>query len=208
MSERVVVIGHGAREHALAHKLAYGEGCSERTVRDVIVIGGNAGIAREFECVSQQEPSLDGVVQLCKKIAPDLVVIGPENYLADGIKDRLEAINCATFGPHQAAAQLEASKYFAKNICHAANITTADGAQFNELDAAKRYVEQHGQESLVIKADGLCAGKGVSVCTTKQDAIAVLNDLYRNGGFARLGTADTSIVIEEFCPALRYRYSA
>jgi phosphoribosylamine--glycine ligase len=200
MGERVVVIGHGAREHALAYKLSYGSADSSRRVRDVMVMGGNAGLAQEFECLTPKTAAIHDVVDLCKKVGPDLIVIGPENYLAVGLKDRLQEINLATFGPTKAATQLEASKYFAKVICHEAQIATAKSERINDFASALRFVDHHPQEKMVIKADGLCAGKGVSVCESKQHAINILNELYLHDGFLRLGTSDTTIIIEDYLP--------
>ncbi len=198
MGERVVVIGKGAREHALAHKLAFGLPQAPNMIRDVFVLGGNAGMAREFECWAPRTPELDELVERCKKIRPDLVVIGPENYLAQGLKDRLEAAGLAAFGPTQKAAQLEASKYFAKQICLDAQVTTAAAERCDNLSHAEQTVLQKPDGPIVVKVDGLCAGKGVSVCHNKAEALGVVRDLFSDNGFGRLGVSDHTVVIEDF----------
>lgn len=196
MGERVVVIGHGAREHALAHKLAYGVAGSSTREREVIVVGGNAGLAKEFECLKPVQGDIPELVELCGRIAPDLVVIGPESYLAEGIKDAMGKI--ATFGPSKNASALEASKYFTKMICTDAKIATATFQKFTDLQSALRGVDEHYGENVVIKVDGLCAGKGVTVCRDKKIARETLHELFEHDGFARLGTRDHVVIIEEF----------
>lgn len=198
MGERVAVIGHGGREHALAHKLSYGS--SESRIRDVVVIGGNGGLLKDFECIKPNNDSHENIIRICKRLAPDLVVIGPEGYLAEGLVDQLRDAGITTFGPTKAAARLEASKYFAKQICDDAKILTARFKHFYDLSTAEHFVETYPREHLVVKVDSLCAGKGVTVCTSKQEALRVLQKLYLEDGFRRLGTKDCSVVIEEFLP--------
>lgn len=197
MSERIVIIGHGAREHALADKLS--RSCTKQSdlMRQVFVIGGNAGIAKEFECLRTDTTNPGEVISICRKLSPNLVVIGPETYLAAGLADELRAYKITTFGPSQSAAKLESSKFFTKQLCQNANILTAKGYRFNDLKAAVDFVESYPQQEMVIKVDGLCAGKGVTVCTSKIEATAHLHHLY-NDGFLRMGVTDQTVIIEEY----------
>ncbi len=200
MSKRVVVIGQGAREHALAHKIAFGLSSSTNAVRDVVVIGGNAGIARDFECVSTDLGDLGEIASVCKRLAPDLVVIGPETFLAQGLADVLASEGMLVFGPTKRAAELEASKYFAKQICADANVITARFANCDTLSSALSYVSRLSSENVVVKVNGLCAGKGVVVCHSKSAAEAALKTLFEEDGFARLGVNRQSVLLEEYLP--------
>jgi phosphoribosylamine---glycine ligase len=198
LMERVLVVGHGAREHALAHKLAFGQIKNTKSMRDVIVLGGNPGIARDFECVTPRRPGIPGMVEAALKISPDLVVIGPENYLADGLQDALHAQGIKAFGPNKNASQLESSKSFTKQVCTIANVQNASFAQFADFETSAAYIKSHPHEKLVIKVDGLCAGKGVFVCSDKEEGLRTLHHLYRESGLLSLGINDPTIIIEEY----------
>ncbi len=195
MADRILVVGHGAREHALAHKLSRERESSNS--REVVVLFGNAGIAREFECITPKDQSVASIVDAADRIAPDLIVIGPENYLALGLVDALKSRNLNTFGPTQDAAQLEASKAFTKALCRHASISTANSKEFSDLSSALSYVESCHSPAMVIKADGLCAGKGVTVCQSKEEAKDKLREWYQ-GGFDRVGLKCHDVVIEDF----------
>lgn len=191
MAERIVVIGKGAREHALAKKLT---GRS----REVIVLLGNPGIAREFLCIEPATMEISVLVETAVSLRPDLVIIGPENFLALGLADALRARGIATFGPSKMASQLEESKQFTKQVCDRAKIPTARYGAFSNLKDAYAFVEDHELDDLVVKVDALCAGKGVTVCHSKQHAKKTLSDLFERDGFKALSAVRKEVVIEEF----------
>jgi len=154
---------------------------------------GNAGIAREAECVPLDLTDHAAVVAFCRDHRIDLVVVGPEAPLCAGIVDDLESAGVKTFGPSRAAAQLEGSKGFTKDLCSANNIPTAAYARFKAAAAAKDYIRSHGAP-IVVKADGLAAGKGVIVAQSEAEAEAAVDMMFDGG----LGEAGGEIVIEEF----------
>ena len=188
---KVLVIGSGGREHALAWKLKQSPRVSE-----VIVAPGNAGTARERGVRNAEVAmnDLDGLLKLARAEKVELTVVGPEVPLVAGVVDRFRAAGLRIFGPRAVAAQLEGSKAFAKDFLLRHNIPTARYAVFNELNGALAYVRQHGAP-IVIKADGLAAGKGVVVALTLADAEQALHDML--GGHA-FGNASARVVIEEF----------
>ncbi|MCX7513228.1 phosphoribosylamine--glycine ligase [Frateuria sp. STR12] len=188
---KVLVIGSGGREHALAWKLKQSPRVSE-----VIVAPGNAGTARErgVRNADVAMNDLDGLLALAKAEKIELTVVGPEVPLVAGVVDRFRAAGLRIFGPRAIAAQLEGSKAFAKDFLLRHNIPTARYAVFNELNAALAYVRKHGAP-IVIKADGLAAGKGVVVALTLPDAEQALHDML--GGHL-FGNASARVVIEEF----------
>jgi phosphoribosylamine---glycine ligase len=186
---RVLVIGSGGREHALAWALAGSPLCDK-----LYAAPGNPGIAQEAECVALAASDVPGIVAFAARERVDFVVVGPEAPLAAGLVDRLEAAGIAAFGPGAAAARLEASKGFAKDLCAAADIPTAAYRRFTNASAAKAYVRQHGVP-IVVKADGLAAGKGVTVATEVADAEAAIDQALIGRQF---GAAGAEIVIEEF----------
>jgi phosphoribosylamine--glycine ligase len=188
---KVLVIGSGAREHALAWKL----GQSPR-VREVVVAPGNAGTAREagLRNAAVAATDLPGLLKLAQDEDVALTVVGPETPLVAGIVDRFRAAGLRCFGPRALAAQLEGSKAFAKDFLHRHNIPTARYAVFTELNPALAYVRQHGAP-IVIKADGLAAGKGVIVALSLADAEQALHDMLGGKAF---GDASSRVVIEEF----------
>ncbi|MEZ5461461.1 phosphoribosylamine--glycine ligase [Dokdonella sp.] len=188
---KILVIGGGGREHALAWKLA-----QSRRVTEVIVAPGNAGTAREPRMRNAEVAAndIDGLLKLARDEAIDLTVVGPEIPLVLGVVDRFRAAGLACFGPRRIAAQLEGSKSYAKEFLVRHNIPTARHAAFDDLNAALAYVRKHGAP-IVIKADGLAAGKGVVVALTLGDAEQALHDML---GAHSLGDASASVVIEEF----------
>lgn len=188
---KVLIVGSGGREHALAWKCAQ----SER-VREVIVAPGNAGTAQEAKVrnVAVAADDIDALIDLAGREAIDLTIIGPETPLVAGIVDRFEQANLACFGPSAAAAQLEGSKSFSKNFLYRHGIPTADYACFTELEPALEYIRSRGAP-VVIKADGLAAGKGVVVAQTIDEAVAAAQDML---GAGRFGAAGSRIVVEEF----------
>ncbi len=184
----ILLLGSGGREHALAWKIA-----ASPLVTKLWCAPGNAGIAREAECVALDIADHAAVIDFCKHNAVDLVVVGPETPLAAGIVDDLASAGTRAFGPSKQAAQLEASKGFTKTLCSEFGIPTGAYGRFTNADEALAYVRAKGAP-IVVKADGLAAGKGVVVAKTlreAEDAIAKMFD----GAF---GTAGAEVVIEEF----------
>ena len=184
----ILLLGSGGREHALAWKMA----ASPLTDR-LICAPGNAGIAREAECVALAIADHAAVIDYCRANRVDFVVIGPEAPLCAGIVDDLEAAGIKAFGPTRAAARLEGSKGFTKDLCRANGIPTAAYARFGAPDPAKAYVRAR-PAPIVVKADGLAAGKGVIVAQNLAEAEAAI-DMMLGGG---LGAAGGEVVIEEF----------
>ncbi|WP_398467610.1 phosphoribosylamine--glycine ligase [Tardiphaga sp.] len=184
----ILLIGSGGREHALAWKLA-----SSPLLTKLWCAPGNAGIAQEAECVALDVADHAAVITFCRDNKVDFVVVGPEAPLAAGIVDDLAAAGIKAFGPSKAAARLEGSKGFTKDICKANNIPTAAYERFNDADKAKAYIRAQGAP-IVIKADGLAAGKGVVVAMTLQEAEDAI-DMMLGGGF---GAAGAEAVVEEF----------
>jgi phosphoribosylamine--glycine ligase len=184
----ILLIGSGGREHALAWKIA----ASPLTDR-IYCAPGNAGIARDAECVPFDVADHAAVIAFCRTNKIDLVVVGPEAPLCAGIVDDLEAAGIKAFGPTKAAARLEGSKGFTKDLCRANGIPTAAYERFTDPEAAKAYVRQQGAP-IVIKADGLAAGKGVVVAETLAQAEAAVDMMFEGG----LGAAGAEVVVEEF----------
>ncbi|MGB6539463.1 MAG: phosphoribosylamine--glycine ligase [Xanthobacteraceae bacterium] len=184
----ILLLGSGGREHALAWKLAASP-LSDR----LICAPGNAGIAREAECVALDLADHAAVIGFCRKNNIDLVVVGPEAPLCAGIVDDLEAAGIKAFGPSRAAARLEGSKAFTKDLCRTNGIPTAAYECFRAAEPAKAYVRERGAP-IVIKADGLAAGKGVVVAEDLAAANAAIDMMFGGG----LGEAAGEIVIEEF----------
>ncbi|WP_045737653.1 phosphoribosylamine--glycine ligase [Xanthomonas sp. MUS 060] len=188
---KLLVIGAGGREHALAWKLAQSSRVSE-----VLVAPGNAGTANEAKCrnVAIKVTDLDGLLTLAQTEGVALTVVGPEVPLVLGVVDRFRAAGLRIFGPTAAAAQLEGSKAYAKDFLHRHGIPTAFYAVHTEVDAALDYVHAKGAP-IVIKADGLAAGKGVIVAMTVAEAEAAVRDMLSGNAF---GDAGARVVIEEF----------
>ncbi|MBR6710646.1 MAG: phosphoribosylamine--glycine ligase [Selenomonadaceae bacterium] len=187
---KVLVIGSGGREHALVWKLA-----QSPQAEKIFAIPGNPGIAELAECVAGISIEDNGaVVSFAKEHGIDLVVVGPEVPLMNGIVDALNEAGIRAFGPKRAAAKLEGSKSFSKELMKKYGIPTAKYEVFTDAAAARAYVEQEGAP-IVIKADGLAAGKGVIVAMTKEQALHAIDDIMEDQAF---GSAGSCVVIEEF----------
>ena len=184
----ILILGSGGREHALAWAVMQNPKCDR-----LIVAPGNAGIAGVAECAALDIMNRDAVVDFAQAQSIDFVIIGPEDPLAAGVADALRAAGMLCFGPSAAAARLEASKSFTKEICDAANAPTAGYVHFTDLATARAYVEEQGAP-IVIKADGLAAGKGVVVAMDLPTALDALDDML-GGAF---GAAGAEVVVEEF----------
>ena len=184
----ILILGSGGREHALAWAVMQNPKCDK-----LIVAPGNAGIAQIAECATLDVLDGAAVVNFCDENAIDFIIVGPEAPLAAGISDRLREAGFNVFGPSKAAAQLEASKAFTKEICAAAGAPTAGYGHFTDADAARAHIRAHGAP-IVVKADGLAAGKGVIVAMTEAEALAAVDDMF--GG--EFGAAGAEVVIEEF----------
>jgi phosphoribosylamine--glycine ligase len=184
----ILILGSGGREHALAWAIKQ----NPKTDR-LIVAPGNAGIAQLAECADIDILSGQTVVTFCEENAIDFVIIGPEAPLAAGVADATRAAGILTFGPSAAAAKLEASKAFTKEICDACAAPTAAYARFTEAAPARAYIQAKGAP-IVVKADGLAAGKGVIVAMTEAEALAAIDDMF--GG--EFGAAGAEVVIEDF----------
>ena len=182
----ILILGGGGREHALAWAIRQNPKCDR-----LIVAPGNAGIADVAECADLDVLSRAEVLEFAQENAVDFVIVGPEAPLAAGVSDALRDAGFLVFGPSQAAAQLEASKTFTKEICDACAAPTAAWARFTDAAAARDYVTAQGAP-IVVKADGLAAGKGVTVAETLDQAHAAIDDIF-DGAFG-----DMSVVIEEF----------
>lgn len=186
---RILVVGSGGREHALCWKLASSPLCDA-----LYCAPGNAGIADVATCVPVGATDLDGLVDLAKRERIDFVVVGPEDPLCLGLVDRLEATGIRAFGPSKEAARLEGSKGFTKDLTQRAGIPTAAYKRFTDADAARAYIRAQGAP-IVVKADGLAAGKGVVVAAAVDEAIAAIDDIM---GRKRFGASGTEVVVEEF----------
>jgi phosphoribosylamine--glycine ligase len=184
----VLLIGSGGREHALAWAVS-----ASPRLGQLFCAPGNPGIAKVATCVAIEVSDHQAVVDFCRVNTVDLVIVGPEVPLVDGLADDLRAAGIACFGPSKAAAQLEGSKTFTKELCDAANIPTAGYARFDNAEAAKAYAAVQPLP-VVIKADGLAAGKGVAIAETHADADSFIDGCF-SGTF---GSAGASVVIEEF----------
>jgi len=184
----ILILGSGGREHALAWAVMQNPKCDK-----LIVAPGNAGIAQIADCASLDAEDGGAVVTFAEENSIEFVIIGPEAPLAAGVADRLRAAGILVFGPSEAAAKLEVSKSFTKEICDAANAPTAGYGHFTEAEAAKAHVRKTGAP-IVVKADGLAAGKGVIVAMDEQTALDAIDDMF-GGAF---GGAGAEVVIEEF----------
>jgi len=184
----ILILGSGGREHALAWAVKQNPKCDK-----LIVAPGNAGIAQLADCATLDINDGGAVVGFAEENAIDFVIVGPEAPLAEGVADRLREAGILVFGPSKAAAKLEASKSFTKEICDAANAPTAGYGHFTDAEAAKAHVRANGAP-IVVKADGLAAGKGVIVAMDEQTALDAIDDMF-GGAF---GGAGAEVVIEEF----------
>ncbi len=183
----ILILGSGGREHALAWATLQNPKCDK-----LIVAPGNAGIAAIAECADLNILNAGAVAEFCTENAIEFVIIGPEAPLATGVADRLREAGLLVFGPSAAAARLEASKAFTKDICDAVGAPTAAWARFTDAEAARAYILTQGAP-IVIKADGLAAGKGVIVAMSLDDALAGVDAI-----FTDFGGPGAEVVIEEF----------
>ncbi len=184
----ILILGSGGREHSLAWAITQNPKCDQ-----LFCAPGNAGIAQVATCVALDPEDGDAVAAFCVDESIGFVVVGPEAPLAAGVSDVLRAAGILTFGPSKAAAQLEVSKSFTKEICDACNAPTSAYGHFTDAAAARAYVLEQGAP-IVIKADGLAAGKGVVVAMDLDTALAAIDDMF-DGAF---GAAGAEVVIEEF----------
>lgn len=186
---RVLVVGSGGREHALCWAIT-----ASPLVDALYCAPGNAGIAREATCVPIPVDDLDGLVGFARDQRIDFVVVGPEGPLVAGLVDRLDAAGIRSFGPNAAAAALEGSKAFTKDFCTRHGIPTAAYGRFTDAAAAQAYIRAQGAP-IVVKADGLAAGKGVVVAATVDEALAAVGAMMADRAF---GDAGAEVVVEEF----------
>ncbi|MBF7682707.1 phosphoribosylamine--glycine ligase [Acinetobacter sp. B5B] len=187
----ILVLGNGGREHALAWKIA-----QDDQVKQVFVAPGNAGTATENKCTNVALNILDNsaIIEFAQSNQIDLIVVGPEAPLVNGVVDAARAAGLRIWGPTQYAAQLEGSKAFAKDFLKRHDIPTAFYDVFTDIEPAKAYIKQHGAP-IVIKADGLAAGKGVIVAMSNDEAFAAIDDMLAGNKF---GDAGSRVVIEQF----------
>ncbi|MGB1095115.1 MAG: phosphoribosylamine--glycine ligase, partial [Paracoccaceae bacterium] len=185
---KILILGSGGREHALAWAVKQNPKCDT-----LLCAPGNAGIAKIADCHALDIEDPEAVVAFAQTQGVDFVIIGPEAPLVAGVGDRLRSNGIMTFGPDKAAAQLEASKNFTKEICAAANAPTAAYGHFTDPAAAKQYARDQGAP-IVVKADGLAAGKGVVVAMTVAEAETAIDTMFAG----EFGAAGAEVVIEEF----------
>ncbi len=185
---RVLVVGGGGREHALCWSIAASPLCDK-----LFCAPGNAGIAAVAECRAVADTDLDGLLRLAQAESIDFVVVGPETPLVAGLVDHLEAHGIRCFGPTKAAAQLEGSKAFTKDLCARHNIPTAAYLRTTDIETARAEIRRRGAP-IVVKADGLAAGKGVVVAETEAEALAAVDAMMQGGKF---GAAGAELVLEE-----------
>ena len=197
---RILVLGSGGREHALAWRLLVGGGRTPRDDREVFLSPGNPGAARDVPCLRAAKTPAD-VVRLAQDERIDLVVVGPEQPLVDGVVDALEGAGVCVLGPSQHCATLEGSKAFMKDVAAKANVPTAAYGVFTDESDAIQFLQSLAETDprVAIKADGLCAGKGVVLTSSLDDSIRVVKSfLGSDGDDARFGDASTKVVIEQF----------
>ncbi len=185
---KVLVVGSGGREHALCWAIAKSPRCT-----DLSCAPGNAGIAGLARCVDVGAEDVDGVVGFAAENGIDFVVVGPEVPLVAGLVDRLDGAGILAFGPNARAAELEGSKGFMKNLCARYGVPTGSYGRFTDVDAAKAYIRDNGAP-IVVKADGLAAGKGVILCQTDDEAYGAIDKIMTERAF---GSAGDEVVVEE-----------
>ncbi len=186
----VLLVGSGAREHTIAWKLR-----QSPKLTDLFIAPGNAGSAAEGTNLDIKASDVGGLVKAAKEYRCELVVVGPEEPLARGLVDRLTVEGIAAFGPSQAAARIESSKAFSKDLMRRYGIPTAAAATFSNRTDAQNHIDALASERIVVKADGLAAGKGVFVCDSKEDARRAVNLMM--GEEAVFGTSGSTVIIEE-----------
>ncbi len=185
----VLVVGSGGREHALCWALRRSPLCGR-----LLCAPGNAGIAEVADCAAVAADDISGLVELARREGIDFVVIGPEAPLVAGLADRLGEAGILAFGPSARAAEIEGSKIFMKELCERCDVPTAAYGRFDEPEEAKAFIRRHGAP-LVVKADGLAAGKGVIVCHNENEAYAAIDHIMIESAF---GDAGAQVVIEDF----------
>ena len=185
---KILIVGGGGREHAIAWKIS-----QNKNVEKIWCAPGNGGIARIAECVNIKATDIEGIVKFAKENKPDLVMVAPDDPLVMGLVDALEKEGIRAFGPYANAAILEGSKSFAKELMISCGVPTAKYAVFTDADEAIAYVKEQGAP-IVIKADGLALGKGVTVAKTEDEAISAIKDAILDKAF---GDAGARVVIEE-----------
>jgi phosphoribosylamine--glycine ligase len=186
---KILVIGGGGREHAITWKIA-----QSPKAREIYVAPGNAGTAHIAQNINFNATDIEGLVKFARSKNIDLVVVGPEAPLAEGIVDRFQSIGISIFGPAKLAAEIESSKVFSKNLMQKYGIPCAKSVNFSNYVDAKKYLEQQ-KPPIVVKADGLAAGKGVVVAKTTEEALTALSDFMDK---RTLGVAGNKIIIEEY----------
>ncbi|MGI8689555.1 MAG: phosphoribosylamine--glycine ligase [Thermomicrobiales bacterium] len=189
MTSRVLIVGNGAREHALAWKIAQSPNCAE-----LIAAPGNAGTADGCRNIAIPATDIDGIVALAVTERIDLVVVGPEEPLALGLADALRARDIPSFGPNRDGGRIESSKAWTKDLLRHAGVPTARAETFSDIQHALPALEEVSYP-VVIKADGLAAGKGVTICTTRGDAESAVRASLQGGAF---GAAGQTVLIEEY----------
>lgn len=187
---KILMVGSGGREHALIMKLL-----ESPKVEKIYCAPGNGGISAYAECFDVDACDIEGMLNLAKRLAVDLVFVAPDDPLALGMVDAFEEAGFKTFGPNKAAAQIEASKIFSKNFMKKHNIPTAEYEVFEDYALAEKYIENYDKFPVVLKADGLALGKGVLICQDKKEALKGLKTLMVD---RKMGKAGDKIVIEEF----------
>ncbi len=186
---KILLVGSGGREHALAWAIAASPLCDE-----LVCAPGNAGMAELGRCVDVGAEDVDGLLALAREENANYVVVGPEASLVAGLVDRLDTVGIKSFGPSVAAAALEGSKGFMKDFCARHNIPTAAYGRFTDAAKAKAFIREK-DGALVVKTDGLAAGKGVLICDTPEEAQAAVDTMMAEKAF---GAAGNEIVVEEF----------
>ncbi len=189
MPSRILIVGNGAREHALAWKIAQSPNCAE-----VIIAPGNAGSGQRFRNVAVAANDVEAVVALATRERAALVIVGPEEPLARGLADALRAHAIPCFGPGQDGARIESSKTWTKDLLRRAGVPTARAETFSDIQRALPALEERVYP-VVVKADGLAAGKGVTICATRREAEIAVRESLEGGAF---GTAGQTVLIEEF----------
>ncbi len=185
----ILLVGSGGREHALAWKLSQSPRCTR-----LYCAPGNAGIEDQAQCVPIKVDEIDALVEFAKDNAIDLVIVGPENPLVDGLADEMNRAGIDVFGPSAKAAELEGSKGFMKDLCAKYDISSAKYGRFTNVESAKKFILETGAP-IVVKTDGLAAGKGVIICETTDQAIEAAEEMLSGASF---GDAGKEVVIEEF----------
>lgn len=203
MDMKILLIGSGGREHALAWALAQSKDCTA-----LYCAPGNAGIEECADLVNISVEDVDSLVAFAKEKSIDFVVVGPEGPLVAGLADTLKEAGIAVFGPSKAAARLEGSKAFTKDLCKKYNIPTAAYGRFTDLSEAKTFIAELVRTKgtpVVVKADGLAAGKGVIIAQSAEEAVAAATDMLSGNAF---GEAGAEIVVEEFLDGEELSYFA